>query len=74
VAEDGYAEKQLHLHSHTGTHVDSPAHMIRDGMTLDQMPLDRFMGQALLLDCRGLPAIDPPYLQAQEDGSVHVNL
>lgn len=37
---------------HTGTHIDSPYHFFRDGKTIDQMPLDIFIGPALLVDVR----------------------
>ena len=31
----GYRETLLHMYSHTGTHMDAPAHMIARGRTLD---------------------------------------
>ena len=40
----------MHLSSHTGTHVDAPAHFIKDGITIDQIQLDRLVGQAIVLD------------------------
>jgi len=36
--------------SHTGTHIDSPAHAVPGAPTLDQVPLEHFIGQALVLD------------------------
>ena len=30
--------------SHNGTHVDAPAHFVRDGKTIDQIPLDVWVG------------------------------
>jgi arylformamidase len=33
------------LGSHTGTHLDAPGHFIRGGKTIDQIPLDVFMGR-----------------------------
>jgi len=68
VQADGYAEKQLNFNTHTGTHVDSPAHMISAANTLDRLPVDRFMGRARLLDCRGLKRIDQQLLQSYADG------
>ena len=50
---DGYRETRLSLHSHTGTHIDPPAHILADGATLDRFPADRFVGRALVIDCRG---------------------
>jgi kynurenine formamidase len=32
--------------SHTGTHMDAPAHMLENGPTLDEYPPDYFMGRA----------------------------
>lgn len=45
---------QLQLGSHTGTHVDPPFHFLPDGPTIDQIPLERFIGPAWLADCRGV--------------------
>ena len=34
---------ELHLGSHTGTHLDAPAHFIPAGKTIDQYPISRFI-------------------------------
>lgn len=52
LEEDGFAETSLTLYSHTGTHMDAPAHMYMDGLTLDQMNVERFIGPALCIDVR----------------------
>lgn len=52
LEEDGFAETLLTLYSHTGTHMDAPAHMFMDGLTLDQMDVERFIGPALCIDVR----------------------
>lgn len=36
--------------SHTGTHIDAPAHCIVDGATLDKIPLETFAGTCRVLD------------------------
>lgn len=46
----GYREKELALLTHTGTHIDSPAHILQNGITLDIMPLHNFYGNAIVLD------------------------
>ena len=48
----GYEVTQVCLGSHTGTHVDAPRHFYPQGLTVDQFPLDRFMGPGAVLDCR----------------------
>jgi arylformamidase len=36
--------------SHTGTHVDAARHFFADGQTVDELPLDRLVGPALVVD------------------------
>ncbi|HLK10094.1 MAG TPA: cyclase family protein [Candidatus Binatia bacterium] len=48
----------LTLGSHTGTHVDAPYHFLVDGARLGEVPLDRMVGEALVADLRGRPAVD----------------
>ncbi|MCC6767241.1 MAG: cyclase family protein [Deltaproteobacteria bacterium] len=56
----------LSLGAHTGTHVDAPAHFIDGAPTLEQVPLDRMVGPAQVLDLRGLAAIDATALRRYE--------
>jgi arylformamidase len=50
VEEDGFAMTELHLLNHVGTHIDAPAHQVAGGDTLDDMPLGRFVTDALTID------------------------
>jgi kynurenine formamidase len=36
--------------THTGTHVDAPYHFIPDGKTLDQVPMDTWVGEGVVVD------------------------
>jgi arylformamidase len=40
----------LELGCHLGTHVDAPSHFLRDGPSLDQLPLAHFHGLAQVVD------------------------
>lgn len=51
VAADGAALRRLECSSHVGTHVDAPAHMVADGSTLDEFPVDAFTFHARVVDC-----------------------
>lgn len=51
---DGYRETVLTLASHTGTHMDAPAHMLGDGASLEALPVSRFCGRAAVLDVSDL--------------------
>lgn len=52
IEEHKNREKLITMFSHTGTHMDAPAHMKLDGKTLDELPIDHFMGAGLVVDCR----------------------
>ncbi|CAG9579491.1 hypothetical protein LMJF_31_3050 [Leishmania major strain Friedlin] len=47
--KDGWEVRHLQMGSHTGTHVDAPAHMHEDGSNLDEVPLTRFCGPAVVV-------------------------
>ncbi|MBN1248964.1 MAG: cyclase family protein [Anaerolineae bacterium] len=49
LAETGYVTRQLVLGSHTGTHIDAPAHMLAGGPTLSDLPIATFIGLARVL-------------------------
>lgn len=51
---DGFKETLMTMYTHTGTHMDPPAHLFADGTTLDRFPITRFVGSALVIDCSGL--------------------
>lgn len=38
------------LGAHSGTHVDAPMHFVRDGASIDRVPLDPFIGPACVID------------------------
>ena len=41
---------KITMASHHGTHVDAPWHAIPSGMRLDEMDLNKFMGEGIVLD------------------------
>lgn len=50
LGEDGYRETKITLYSHTGTHLDAPGHMIDNGIYLDHIGIEYFIGRATILD------------------------
>ena len=67
---DGYREREVSMVSHTGTHLDAPAHMVPGGKTLDAFPAAHFDGPAAVLDVTDLPpggTIAPDRLAAAGD-------
>lgn len=55
---------RLQLGTHTGTHVDPPAHFLPGGDTVDQLPLDLLVGPALVADLSEAPEVDADALEA----------
>ena len=54
---------RIHMHPHTGTHIDAPLHYIPGGATIDSMPPDATVGAARVVGIEG-SAIDAPALRA----------
>jgi len=51
--KDGFQVIRMNMLTHSGTHLDTPAHFINTGLTTDKMPLTDFYGRGLLIDCSG---------------------
>lgn len=49
-ADIWYILQEVHMGSHVGTHVEFPYHHLKTGKTAADYPLDRLMGEAVLLD------------------------
>ena len=47
----------IHMHPHTGTHIDAPLHYVPGGTTIDAMPPDATVGPARVVEVDG-PMID----------------
>jgi len=48
ITTHGFREKKITMFSHIGTHIDAPAHMLKNGQTLDELPIETFFGTAFL--------------------------
>lgn len=54
--KNGFKETKITMFTHTGTHIDPPAHLFKDRATLDQLKPDQFIGKALIIECSDLKA------------------
>ncbi len=50
LASAGFNVAEITASTHLGTHLDAPYHFFDGGMTVDCIPLDRFFGEASLVD------------------------
>jgi arylformamidase len=63
-----YHLSHIEMGSHTGTHVDAPAHFIRGGKELPDIPLTRWSGPCWVVQLPLADAITPEALQAAWPG------
>ena len=81
VGNDGYTAERIDFNSHTGTHLDAPFHFFPGKATIDEIPIDRFIGRAQIINLDGIAprtGIDKarlePYLpRIQPDDIVLIN-
>jgi len=48
----GQIVRGVHMRLHAGSHVDAPEHNVRGGTQIHQLPLDHFVGEAIIADLR----------------------
>lgn len=56
-----YAANNFFTSEHGGTHVDAPVHFAEGAQAVDEIPLDRFIGPAVIVDVTEASARDPDY-------------
>ena len=62
-ASSGYQVSRISLNSHTGTHLDAPAHLLTDSRLIQDYPLSDFIGRGKVLDCSDQTEIGERWLQ-----------
>jgi len=58
------------MSTHTGTHCDAPFHFFADGKPIDEVPLETYVGPAVIIDLRAKPsgsAVAPSDLESDLD-------
>lgn len=56
-----YAANRFASAEHGGTHIDAPYHFNQDGRTVDKLPLEQLMGEAVVIDVSAPCAVDRDY-------------
>ena len=62
-----YAANDFAAAEHGGTHLDAPVHFARGGDTADQVPLERLVGDAVVVDVSESALADRDYLITKAD-------
>lgn len=69
ITENGYyyAANKFFAPEHGGTHIDAPIHFSKDSLTVDQIPLDRLISKAIVIDVSENSSSNPDYLITTRD-------
>lgn len=69
VTEQGYfyAAGTFTSAEHGGTHIDAPIHFSEGGQSVDEIPLDRLIGPAIVIDVSEHASANPDYQITAED-------
>jgi kynurenine formamidase len=69
VTEQGYyyAANNFATSEHGGTHIDAPVHFAKGHWSVEQIPLDRLVGDAIVVDVAAAAASQPDYRVARAD-------
>lgn len=62
-----YAANRFSAAEHGGTHLDAPIHFSRQGKSVDELSLDRFIGEAAVIDTTEACSRDVDYLVSVSD-------
>lgn len=62
-----YDAKKYCSEEHGGTHIDAPVHFAEGRQTVDEIPLDKLTGPAVVIDVSERALKDPDYLVSVED-------
>src|SRR5947209_20538474 len=57
---------RISMSAHTGTHMDAPLHFLKDGPSLDNMPIEATVGTARVIGIRNHNAIHADELREHE--------
>jgi len=56
IGHEGRESREIVFGTHTGTHVDAPLHFLKNGKTIDKIPLERLVGDVSVHDFSHLEA------------------
>ncbi|MDH3277772.1 MAG: cyclase family protein [Nitrosopumilus sp.] len=54
IKDEKYNLELLFFSSHTGTHLDAPYHFVKNGIKIHQIPINRLIGEAILIKIKKL--------------------
>jgi kynurenine formamidase len=62
-----YSANNFSAAEHGGTHIDAPIHFSKQGQSVDEIPLEKLIGQGIKIDVSSKALNNPDYLLSVED-------
>tara|TARA_Y100000385_G_scaffold247848_1_gene268188 strand:+ start:244 stop:1080 length:837 start_codon:yes stop_codon:yes gene_type:complete len=62
-----YSANNFSTAEHGGTHIDAPIHFVENGLSVDEIPLEKLIGKAIKIDVSSQVFNDSDYLISIED-------
>ncbi len=72
IERSGCNMARLHLGTHTGSHIDAPLHFLAEGASIDEIPLERFIGPAQVIEIKGKEISSKEIGEGLEEGMKRV--
>jgi arylformamidase len=66
AAEETFGLSRMSLGTHTGTHVDAPAHFVPEGATIDALPFEILTGKTRVVEILARERVEREDLEAQD--------
>ncbi len=63
IENNSFSEHLVAITTHTGTHIDAPAHILPRGKALYEYEVSEFTGKGICIDCTGVQKITPDILR-----------
>lgn len=64
AAGQAYNASTLSLCVHSGTHMDAPRHLLKNGLSIDRLPFEKVVGPARVIAIKSRTAITPEELKS----------
>lgn len=66
IDQDGYRVSLLSTNLHTGTHLDAPAHYLREGSTIDLVRIEDCIAEGIVIDVRNVEIVDKELIENKD--------
>jgi len=70
VEKDGVNVSSISMDVHTGTHIDSPLHFVKNGKTIEQLNIEALTGRCLVINLEGEQLITKEIIKRKIDNKV----